>query len=113
MDPNGVGCTVCGSHVSGDRIRLLARRDDLAFIEVACDACGSAALGMILAENRSAEEGRDAPRSGTTSMGWSTGPPVDANDAIDMREFLDGWDGDFRALFSGGASSKGSARSSW
>jgi hypothetical protein len=113
MDPNGVGCTVCGSHVSVDRIRLLARRDDLAFVEIACDACGSAALGMILAENGPDAGDPESPRSTMSPTVRRSGPPVDANDVIEMREFLDGWDGDFRALFERGTPSNRSARSSW
>ena len=31
----GVGCAACGELVPTDRIRVLARRDDLAFVEIA------------------------------------------------------------------------------
>ena len=43
---DGMGCTVCEEHVPAERIRLLARRDDLLFLQVACPACGSTSLGF-------------------------------------------------------------------
>ena len=46
---DGVGCTVCGSLVPAERIRILAHRDDLAFVELACPGCGSTTLGMLQA----------------------------------------------------------------
>ena len=44
----GVGCAACGDLVPGDRIRILARRDDLAFVEIACPACHSESLGIVV-----------------------------------------------------------------
>ena len=34
-------CTACGAPVPTGRIRILARRDDVAFVEPACPGCGS------------------------------------------------------------------------
>jgi hypothetical protein len=45
--PDGAVCTACGATVPTDRIRVLAERDDLAFVELACADCGSAALGLL------------------------------------------------------------------
>jgi hypothetical protein len=47
--PDGAACTACGASVPAGRIRILARRDDLAFIELDCARCGNAALGLLLA----------------------------------------------------------------
>jgi len=46
----GVGCAACGEIVPGDRIRILARRDDLTFVEVACPACRSESLGIVVTD---------------------------------------------------------------
>jgi hypothetical protein len=46
----GVDCAACGEIVPTDRIRILARRDDIVFVEVACPACQSEALGIVIAE---------------------------------------------------------------
>ncbi|MDQ3128232.1 MAG: hypothetical protein M3Q66_07235 [Chloroflexota bacterium] len=44
----GVGCAACGELVPTDRVRVLARRDDIAFIEIDCAACRSESLGIVL-----------------------------------------------------------------
>jgi len=46
----GVDCAACGETVPTDRIRLLARRDDIAFVEVTCPSCRSASLGIVIDE---------------------------------------------------------------
>src|SRR5262245_19726107 len=45
---NGVDCAVCGRNVPAERIRILASRDDLTFVELTCAACRSESLGMIV-----------------------------------------------------------------
>jgi hypothetical protein len=45
---NGVDCAVCGRSVPAERIRILASRDDLTFVELTCAACRSESLGMIV-----------------------------------------------------------------
>ena len=46
---NGVDCAVCGRSVPVDGIRVLARREDLTFVELACAGCRSETLGIIVA----------------------------------------------------------------
>lgn len=46
---NGVECAVCGRTVPRNGIRVLASRDDLTFVELACDACRSESLGIVVA----------------------------------------------------------------
>ena len=45
---DGVDCAVCGRTVPAERIRILASRDDLTFVELTCAACQSESLGMIV-----------------------------------------------------------------
>jgi hypothetical protein len=45
---NGVECAVCGRMVPADGIRVLAQRDDLVFVELACASCRSESLGIIV-----------------------------------------------------------------
>ncbi len=49
--PDGAACTACGATVPAGRIRILARRDDVAFVELACHQCGSDALGLLISSN--------------------------------------------------------------
>jgi hypothetical protein len=78
---DGIACSVCEASVSGDRIRLLARREDLAFVEIACPGCGSTTLGFVV--------GGDAADAAT---------PVTADDVLDMHATLETWQGDLRSL---------------
>ena len=47
----GVDCAACGEFVPTARIRILARRDDIVFVEVTCPACRSDSLGIVIAED--------------------------------------------------------------
>lgn len=44
----GVDCGACGQLVPLDRIRVLASRDDLTFVELDCPGCLSESLGIIV-----------------------------------------------------------------
>jgi hypothetical protein len=48
----GVDCAACGNFVPTDRIRVLARRDDISFVEIDCPACRSESLGILIADER-------------------------------------------------------------
>jgi hypothetical protein len=84
--PDGLRCSVCDERVPATRIRLLARRDDLVFLQIDCGTCSSATLGFVL-DGRSDEPSE--PRSGT---------PVSADDVLDMHELLATWRGDLTGL---------------
>jgi hypothetical protein len=53
---DGVDCAACGQFVPTDRIRVLARRDDIAFVEIHCPACRSESLGILIASDDDADE---------------------------------------------------------
>lgn len=63
---DGVDCAACGQFVPTDRIRVLARRDDIAFVEIHCAACRSESLGIVIAADQDADgdqpdaDGRDS-----------------------------------------------------
>jgi hypothetical protein len=42
---DGMACTVCDAPVPAERIHLVANREDLTFLQIACQAFGSTALG--------------------------------------------------------------------
>jgi hypothetical protein len=56
----GVDCAACGEFVPTDRIRILAQRDDIVFVEVTCPACRSDSLGIVIAEDDENDENDDA-----------------------------------------------------
>jgi hypothetical protein len=55
----GVDCAACGNFVPTDRIRVLARRDDISFVEIDCPACRSESLGIVIADEDA--DGTDSP----------------------------------------------------
>jgi hypothetical protein len=83
---DGVTCTVCEDRVPADRIRLLAWREDLAFLEIDCAACQSTTLGFAMA-HASPDEPVANPEAA----------PISSDDVLDMHEFLARWDGDLAA----------------
>ena len=91
-------CTACGAPVPTGRIRILARRDDLAFVELDCVACGSAALGLLIESTAPGGEPiLDVAGDPAAPVGATRGGTVRAISAADVeaiRDDLAAWDGD-------------------
>jgi hypothetical protein len=95
--PDGATCTACGAAVPTEAIRTLARRDDLAFVELACRACASTSLGILLSPTTG--DGPpilDVTTDGTAAAGARAAnrPPITDADVEAMRRDLAAWDGD-------------------
>jgi hypothetical protein len=57
IDPIGsVDCAACGVPVPTERIRVLAQREDIAFVEIQCPACRSESLGILIASEDEAPD---------------------------------------------------------
>lgn len=103
---NGVDCAVCGRIVPAERIRILASRDDLTFVELACAACQSESLGMIVggeADGRS-PYGEFLPADDAR---FREALPIGADDMLTVRRLLE--DGDLDALVGPGRDAGGGA----
>ena len=96
--PDGLRCTVCEERVPATRIRLLALRDDLAFLQLDCSACASSTLGFVLGGRT------DAPAP------VHDGPPISTDDVLDMHQLLATWRGDLAGLL--GSDDRGRAETS-
>lgn len=98
MLPDGAACTVCGAAVPARRIRILARRDDVAFVELACPDCGSAAIGLLIPEP--GHEGGSVLDVAAEASPHSPGSvrrtvrPITAADVDAVRDDLADWHGD-------------------
>ena len=92
--PDGLPCTVCDQRVPVTRIRTLARRDDLTFIEIDCAACSSSTLGFLLAGHT------DEPSAALELGPAAAGNPITSDDVLDMHELLASWRGDLADLLS-------------
>ncbi len=99
------GCAACGRAYSAGRIRILAQREELFFVDMGCETCGAQAVAVVTIK---LDESDDAyAETGDLEMALAdTGEaleasiaPVGADDLLDMSRFLARFDGDFRALF--------------
>ncbi len=102
-------CGACGRSYRTSRISVLAQREDLFFVDLACRSCGAEAVAIVTVhvdEDESAHlDAGDLPRAEADLVDEAA--PVDSDDILEMHEFLRDFDGDFRALF--GASDAGDA----
>ena len=86
-----LACSVCREPVSPDRRRLLARREDIAFVELSCQACASVTLGFVF----------DSDGPEVDEVRVHEPPTVSADDVLEMHAVLEAWDGDLRTLLEG------------
>ncbi len=96
--PDGLRCTVCEERVPANRLKLLAWRDDLAFLQLDCSACLSTTLGFV------------AGGRGDEPVEPRRAEPITTDDVLDMHLLLATWRGDLAGLLSRGA--RGRAESS-
>jgi transcription elongation factor Elf1 len=101
-------CPACGRRYRGSRIKLLAERDGLFFVDLDCSRCGSHTVAIVTVELGEAELsiidasdielavdlepehlGEDLPAGAAL---------VTADDVLDVHELLAGFDGDMHAL---------------
>jgi hypothetical protein len=90
------GCAACGAPYEPGRIRLLAERDGLYFVDLACTSCTSRAVAIVTVEL----DDEDEPRAETgdlMQLGSGEAPPtsgpVSVDDVIDMHRFLERFEG--------------------
>jgi hypothetical protein len=106
-------CPACGRRYRGSKIRLLAERDGLFFVDLDCSRCGSHTVAIVTVEiddtsasitdisdlSLSTEElmehlGEELPAGAAL---------VTADDVLEMHEFLADFKGDINRLFREGA----------
>ena len=93
----GISCSACEERVPSDRIRILAQREDLAFIEVECLVCGSTSLGLVAGDEGERGKQRHSPGAPARS-GRATAPTVTTDDVLAMHVLLENWRGDVVGL---------------
>ena len=101
----GFTCPACGRRYRGSRIRLLAERDGLFFVDLDCSQCGSHTVAIVTIEQDDAEATiADLPRMGAADehLGEelpAAAAPVTGDDVLEMHEFLAHFHGDVKTLF--------------
>ena len=101
-------CPSCGRRYRGSRIKLVAERDGLFFVDLDCSRCGSHTVAIVTVELDEAEmsiiDASDielAVELEPEHLGEALPAgvaPVTADDVLDMHELLAGFDGDMHAL---------------
>jgi len=86
--PDGHRCSVCEERVPAARVKLLAWRDDLVFLQIDCDSCLSTTLGFMVG-GRADEPVAQPPAA-----------PVSSDDLLDVHQLLASWNGDLTGLLS-------------
>ncbi len=115
-------CPACGRRYRGSKIRLLAERDGLFFVDLDCARCGSHTVAIVTVEiedsQASITEISDLSLSTdflSEHLGEELPPgaaPVTADDVLEMHEFLARFQGDVSHLFrQGSPGTQGAPRS--
>jgi transcription elongation factor Elf1 len=101
-------CPACGRRYRDSRIRLLAERDGLYFVDLDCSRCGSHTVAIVTVELDESEY--TIVDASDLSLGETHTPehlgedlpagaaPVTADDVLEMHEFLSDFDGDVHQL---------------
>jgi len=95
---DGASCTACGASVPPDEIRILAQRDDVAFVELDCPACGSTTLALLIepvdGDGPSNLDVADDATDPQLRPVRSLAGPITEADVEALRRDLAAWDGD-------------------
>jgi DNA-directed RNA polymerase subunit RPC12/RpoP len=104
------GCAACGQPFVSGTMRVLAEREGLFFVDLACPRCGSQAMAIVTVQmDAGAELRADAGElvslsSGSLAVdrdidpGPDRGAPVSADDVLDFHQALAAFQGDAYAL---------------
>ncbi len=92
------GCAACGQPYETGRIRLLAERDGLYFVDLVCAGCASQAVAIVTVEL----DEDDVPQADAGDLiqivpdlrRAAARPPVNADDVLDMHLVLRDFAGD-------------------
>lgn len=105
-------CSVCHRGFEPDDVHVLSRKSDMWMLMVSCSECHARNFVAAVIGDGDAEEaqlalrrlGEEHIRGRQDLEPESTeelGEPVSIDDVLELHEFLQGFDGDFKALFRG------------
>ena len=103
-------CSVCHRGFEPDDVHVLSRKSDMWMLMVSCGECQARNFVAAVIGDGDAEEaqlalrrlGEEHVRTRTDiepEDEGMTGEPVSVDDVIEIHQFLEGFDGDFKALF--------------
>ena len=92
------GCAACGQAYEASRIRVLAERDGLYFVDLGCAHCGTQAVAIVtvqLDDEENAQGTRDDQRPTADTPAVEA---VSADDVLTVHRLLEGYEGDLDGL---------------
>jgi hypothetical protein len=94
------GCAACGQPYESGRIRLLAERDGLFFVDLACTHCGTQAVAIVTIEVDEDDVPRAEPgeRFEGGRLHPDPAPAVTTDDVLSMHALLSDFQGDVPTL---------------
>ncbi|TEU03294.1 MAG: hypothetical protein E3J24_04060 [Dehalococcoidia bacterium] len=93
-----ISCSVCGERYEGENVRVLGCYTDLWFLSVYCTKCHSQSLvAAVLKDGKHPELVTDLTEEEYTKFHEMA--VVDADDVLDLHDFLEEFNGDFSSLF--------------
>ena len=96
-------CAACGEAYGEGHIHLIAQREELYFVDLSCDHCGSQAVAIVTieidGETPTLETGDLVRADQDDSDEPGGGPPVSVDDVLDAHRLLEGFEGDIHRLF--------------
>ena len=109
----GAGCTRCGQPYAAHGVRVLAQREEIAFVQLVCFACQTQTLALVTGAAAAddddanglgdgfqgelpAGDGDDDPEASRRS-----GRPISEVDVLEMHAYLAQYQGDVRGLLEG------------
>ena len=93
-----IKCSVCGERYDGEYVRVLGRYTDLWFLSVYCPTCKTQGLvAAVLNEEETPELVNDLTEGEYDK--FSEMAAVEADDVLDLHNFLKWFNGDFSRLF--------------
>ena len=87
------GCAACGRGYQPEGIRMLAERDGLWFVDLACLMCGSQATAIVTITLDDGTERRAEDPELEPVVAALPAPPVDLDDVLDVHQLLARYEG--------------------
>ncbi len=89
------GCAACGQPYESGKIRLLAEREGLFFVDLGCSHCGTQAVAIVTIATDDDDELRiDAGEHASVALtATPAADPVSADDVLAVHKLLDGFAG--------------------
>ncbi len=95
-------CAACGQPYGEERVRLIAQRDELFFVDLACAHCGSQAVAIVSIQVEEPSDGESAGLVLEADVQVDVRAPhravVSPDDVLDVHKVLADHEGDIRSL---------------